>query len=55
MLSSNGRRVFIENKSSVTCYNLNVDTEQWQAYGANYKSGATKDCKVVKSTQNLNI
>ena len=38
MLSASGRRVFIENKSSVTCYDFNI-TEQWDKFGANYTSG----------------
>ena len=52
MLSSNGRRVFIDNKSSLTCYDFNVVTEQWDKFGANFTSGFKKDGKVVKNSQN---
>ena len=55
MLSANGRRVFIENKSSVTCYDFNTTTEQWDKFGANYTSGFKKDGKVVKNSQNTHI
>ena len=55
MLSASGRRVFIENKSSVTCYDFNVTTEQWDKFGANYTSGFKKDGKVVKNSQNTHI
>ena len=55
MLSASGRRVFIENKSSVTCYDFNDTTEQWDKFGANYTSGFKKDGKVVKNSQNTHI
>ncbi|MBI68506.1 MAG: hypothetical protein CMJ38_00485 [Phycisphaerae bacterium] len=55
MITSNGQRVFIDNKSSITCYNYNNTDEVWQKYGANYTSGATKDGKVVKTTENVKI
>ena len=55
MLSASGRRVFIENKSSVTCYDFNTTTEQWDKFGANYTSGFKKDGKVVKNSQNTHI
>ena len=55
MLSASGRRVFIENKSSVTCYDFNTITEQWDKFGANYTSGFKKDGKVVKNSQNTHI
>lgn len=55
MITSNGQRVFIDNKSSIICYNYNNYDEVWEKYGANYTSGATKDGKVVKTTENVKI
>lgn len=55
MLSSNGRRVFVDNKSSLTCYDFNVETEQWNTFGANFASGFKQDGKVVKNSQNNHI
>lgn len=55
MLSYDGRRAFVGNKSSITCYNFNVNEEKWERYGSNFKRPAFKNGEVVKSNENVEI
>ena len=55
MITSNGSRVFIDNKSSVVCYNLDFTNDTWTPYGAHYLNGAEKNGQVVITSENTNI
>jgi uncharacterized protein YjbI with pentapeptide repeats len=55
MITSNGSRVFIDNKNSITCYNFDYASETWSPYGAHYLNGAEKNGKVVQSSEGVKI